>query len=276
MHTTVRVPGGKYIEVQIRTEEMHERSELGIAAHWRYKEGGGADDADLADMVKWLRQIMEWQAGRRRPARVHGEREDRLLPGRGLRLQPRRRPLPAAARRRRRWTSPSASTPRSACAACGAKVNGRIVPPAHAAAERRQGGDPHRARRPPGDLWLQIVKTAAPSTTSGAGSRRTQFDGACSLGREILERELRRARSRCGSTSDLVDVAQQMGYRRADKLLAAVGQRRVSRGSGARPACRRARASPAEKVLAQGPRSGRHAAARALDGGVRVAGRRTT
>ena len=60
LHSTVRVPGGKYIEVQIRTHEMHERSELGIAAHWRYKEGG-ADRTDLTNMVKWLRQIMEWQ-----------------------------------------------------------------------------------------------------------------------------------------------------------------------------------------------------------------------
>ena len=61
IHSTVRVPGGKYIEVQIRTGEMHERAELGIAAHWRYKEGGGAGQSDLADMVKWLRQIMEWE-----------------------------------------------------------------------------------------------------------------------------------------------------------------------------------------------------------------------
>jgi len=60
LHTTVQVPGSRYIEVQIRTWEMHERSELGIAAHWRYKEHT-QDDTDFSQLVKWLRQIMEWQ-----------------------------------------------------------------------------------------------------------------------------------------------------------------------------------------------------------------------
>ena len=60
LHTAVIAPDGKPLEVQIRTHEMHRVSEVGIAAHWRYKEGGQADreyDAKLA----WLRQLMDWQ-----------------------------------------------------------------------------------------------------------------------------------------------------------------------------------------------------------------------
>ncbi|MBU1674867.1 RelA/SpoT family protein, partial [bacterium] len=61
LHTTVQVTGGKFLEIQIRTHEMHERSEIGIAAHWRYKEGGANESIDFSRMVNWLRQMMEWE-----------------------------------------------------------------------------------------------------------------------------------------------------------------------------------------------------------------------
>ena len=58
LHTTVVGPGGKPLEIQIRTRDMHRTAQFGIAAHWRYKEGGkqARDAADLA----WLGQMMEW------------------------------------------------------------------------------------------------------------------------------------------------------------------------------------------------------------------------
>jgi GTP pyrophosphokinase len=60
IHTAVLGPEGKIVEVQIRTREMHERNELGIAAHWRYKEDKRADGA-IDRKVAWLRQLMEWK-----------------------------------------------------------------------------------------------------------------------------------------------------------------------------------------------------------------------
>ncbi|MBT5031204.1 MAG: bifunctional (p)ppGpp synthetase/guanosine-3',5'-bis(diphosphate) 3'-pyrophosphohydrolase [Proteobacteria bacterium] len=60
IHTAVVGPGGKIIEVQIRTHEMHEQNELGIAAHWQYKEGRGEDDM-LDRKIVWLRQLLEWK-----------------------------------------------------------------------------------------------------------------------------------------------------------------------------------------------------------------------
>ncbi|MBI5209494.1 MAG: bifunctional (p)ppGpp synthetase/guanosine-3',5'-bis(diphosphate) 3'-pyrophosphohydrolase [Elusimicrobia bacterium] len=60
LHTTVVGPKGEYIEVQLRTEEMHRTAEYGIAAHWRYKTGEAAKDAHLEEKLNWLRQWIEW------------------------------------------------------------------------------------------------------------------------------------------------------------------------------------------------------------------------
>ncbi|HEC26623.1 MAG TPA: GTP diphosphokinase [Gammaproteobacteria bacterium] len=60
IHTAVRGPEGKLVEIQIRTHAMHERGELGVAAHWRYKEGVGHDES-FDRKIAWLRQLLEWK-----------------------------------------------------------------------------------------------------------------------------------------------------------------------------------------------------------------------
>lgn len=62
LHTAVIGPGGKALEVQIRTREMHQIAEYGVAAHWRYKEPGGKRDPKLEEKINWLRQLQEWRA----------------------------------------------------------------------------------------------------------------------------------------------------------------------------------------------------------------------
>ena len=62
LHTAVRCPDGRSLEIQIRTEDMHKHAELGVAAHWRYKEGHkrpGEDDYD--EKIAWLRQLLTWK-----------------------------------------------------------------------------------------------------------------------------------------------------------------------------------------------------------------------
>ncbi|HEY79929.1 MAG TPA: bifunctional (p)ppGpp synthetase/guanosine-3',5'-bis(diphosphate) 3'-pyrophosphohydrolase [Caldilineae bacterium] len=61
LHTAVIGPGGKHMEVQIRTREMHEMAEQGVAAHWRYKEDGGKYDASFANKVAWLRALVQYE-----------------------------------------------------------------------------------------------------------------------------------------------------------------------------------------------------------------------
>src|SRR5882672_4416053 len=63
LHTAVLGPEGKTVEVQIRTEEMHRHAEFGVAAHWRYKEGGKPERADrgFEQKIAWLRELLAWR-----------------------------------------------------------------------------------------------------------------------------------------------------------------------------------------------------------------------
>lgn len=63
IHTVVLGPGGKTVEIQIRTKQMHEDAELGVAAHWKYKEGAasGGVRSGHEDRIAWLRKLIAWQ-----------------------------------------------------------------------------------------------------------------------------------------------------------------------------------------------------------------------
>ena len=61
LHTTVIGQKGEPVEIQIRTHEMHNIAEYGIAAHWKYKEGTMSNDGKMEEKLKWLRQMMEWK-----------------------------------------------------------------------------------------------------------------------------------------------------------------------------------------------------------------------
>lgn len=61
LHTAVLGPDGKVLEVQIRTQDMHDEAELGVCAHWRYKEGSTGRTDSYDDKIAWLRQVLEWQ-----------------------------------------------------------------------------------------------------------------------------------------------------------------------------------------------------------------------
>ncbi len=249
LHSTVRIPGGKFIEVQIRTAEMHERSELGIAAHWRYKEGGGADKADLANMVKWLRQIMEWEKDVDDPQEFMETLKVDFLDDEVFVFSP---------------GGDVFQLPRDATAldfafrihsevgfrCIGAKINGRIATlrsPLH-------NGDIIEiltSKTPnPSTGWLEIVKTSRARYHLRRWIKSTLFKESLKLGREMLERELNRGKYKLKADS-LVDLAQQMGFSDQDKLLAAIG-----RGEVAATTVTSRLAPPvesaAEKVLAKG------------------------
>ena len=88
LHTTVIGPQGKPLEIQIRTNEMHETAQYGIAAHWVYKEKGGRGPARRRQLEKlqWLRQIMDWQSETKDAGEFMESLQHRPLPRRGLRV----------------------------------------------------------------------------------------------------------------------------------------------------------------------------------------------
>jgi guanosine-3',5'-bis(diphosphate) 3'-pyrophosphohydrolase len=269
IHSTVRTPGGKYIEVQIRTEKMHEQAELGIAAHWRYKEGGGSGKGNLDQMVAMLRQIMAWQEDVSDPRefmetlKVDFLRDEVFVfsPGGDV------------------FELPVGATPLDFAFAIhsevgfrctGAKVNGRIV----SLRSELSNGDTIEiltSKTPnPSASWLEIVKTSRAKHHIRRWIKTSQFEESVKLGREILERELTRAHLRIKIDTELVEVAQAMGYSELDKLLAAVGRGDVSHGKVV------ARVTPpvesaAEKVLARGKELYDNLLRRSTTG-VRVAG----
>lgn len=71
LHTAVVGPEGKTLEIQIRTHDMHQHAELGVAAHWRYKEGGGGD-AEFERKIAWMRQLLEGKEGEEDSALLAG------------------------------------------------------------------------------------------------------------------------------------------------------------------------------------------------------------
>jgi GTP pyrophosphokinase len=77
LHTVVRDDAGRTLEVQIRTRRMHEHAELGVAAHWRYKEGGRGREDD-EQRVAWLRQLLAWRAEVDAPPASGPGRDERI------------------------------------------------------------------------------------------------------------------------------------------------------------------------------------------------------
>ncbi len=226
LHTTVQLPGGKFIEVQIRTREMHERSELGIAAHWRYKEGS-AETTDFSGLVRLLREIMAWQEDEDDPRdfmetlRIDFFEDEVFVfsPAGDL------------------FQLPLGSTPLDfafavhsevGLACVGAKMNGRIVS-LRTPLENRATVEILTAKSArPSTSWLEIVKTGRAKHHIRRWIKQTQLQESVRLGREILDRELHRRKLRLNLDRDLVDPAQELGYTEVEKLLAAVGRGELS------------------------------------------------
>ena len=127
LHTVVIADDGRPLEVQIRTQEMHDFAEYGVAAHWGYKEEGGSNVAaqKYDEKIAWLRQLLAWKSEvarcRRRPgrdaARMGREAQvDARWTTASIVLTPQAR-VSNCRRARRRSTSPTTCTPTSATAA---------------------------------------------------------------------------------------------------------------------------------------------------------------
>lgn len=227
LHTTVFGPGGRRYEIQIRTEEMHRTSEYGIAAHWRYKEegdGGGRGENDVDDALTWFRQVLEWQQDTAEPEEFMEFLRMDLFRGEIFVFTPEGdvKALPIGATPIDFAFSVHTEVGYH-CA--GAKVNGRISPLSRAL----KNGDAieiltNQKQRPSRD-WLAFVKTSRARQSIRQWIRREEFEAAFKLGKELLDRELKRAkRSLSNVPKELTRAATELGYPSFDHVYAALGR----------------------------------------------------
>jgi GTP pyrophosphokinase len=227
LHTAVIALDGKPLEIQIRTHQMHQVSEVGIAAHWRYKEGTKSDreyDAKLA----WLRQLMEWQrdvSDSDATEFVEGIKLD-IFQDQVFVFTPKGdiKDLPAGATpldfAYRIHTDVGHRT-------IGAKVNNRLVPLDY----RLKNGDiveivTTKGEHGPSRDWLNVVRTSHAREKIRQWFKRKDRDENIVHGRESLERELRRlGRTSIGAVGaeSIADVARHYNYESLDDFYAAIG-----------------------------------------------------
>jgi len=230
LHTTVIGPYGERMEIQIRTEEMHRNAELGIAAHWKYKEGGaGGHDAD-DEKFAWLRQLLEWHRDLADPNEFLDTVKVDLFPDAVFVFTPKGEVINLA-----RGSTPVDfayaihSEVGAHCA--GAKVNGKMVP----LRSRLANGDTVEiitsSNQYPRKDWLEFVVTGKARSRIRHAIRSTEKARSVELGREILERELRKAGfSMKGvlENGELHKVARKGHRSSVDDLFSAVGYGRIS------------------------------------------------
>jgi len=230
LHTAVIALDGKPLEIQIRTHQMHQVSEVGIAAHWRYKEGTKSDreyDAKLA----WLRQLMDWQRDVSDATEfVEGIKLD-IFQDQVFVFTPKGdiKDLPAGATpldfAYRIHTDVGHRT-------IGSKVNNRLVPLDY----RLKNGDiveivTTKGEHGPSRDWMNVVRTSHAREKIRQWFKRKDRDENIVHGREALERELRRlARTSIAAVGvdRIAEVGRAANHETLDDFYAAIGYGAVS------------------------------------------------
>jgi GTP pyrophosphokinase len=221
LHTTVMGPAGRPLEVQIRTEEMHRASEYGVAAHWRYKEGGGkVDKSDLDSQLAWLREMIDWQ----------DETEDSREFLKSLKMDLGESEVYVFTPNGDVKTLRAGSTPIDFAYAVhtevgnhcvGAKVNGAIVPLTY----KLNMGDRVEVltskNATPSRDWLGIVQTSSARNKIRGYFSKTTRSTDRQVGHDKLMREMRKhgfGLSSARTMRALKTVAEAMGFKDVDDM----------------------------------------------------------
>ncbi len=222
LHTTVIGPRGEMVEVQIRTRGMHLTAEFGIAAHWRYKEGIGKEDPSGEEM-SWLHQVIDLQKDLTDPAEFLEVFKGELFQHEVFVFTP-GGDLKRLARGATALDFAFAVHTEVGYRCVGAKVNGRIVPLRY---ELKNGETVEiitSASASPTHDWLGIVKTARARTKIRHWLNQESFQQSKHLGKEILERELKRLHFEGSLERKLAEEAPAFGMEDPEGLLAAIGR----------------------------------------------------
>ncbi|MFZ5425438.1 MAG: RelA/SpoT family protein [Thermodesulfobacteriota bacterium] len=232
LHTTVIGPDGERIEIQIRTEEMNQLAEYGVAAHWAYKERSkaGRMAARDAERFTWLRQIMDWQR----------EATDSKEFMHSLRYDLFQEEVYVFTPKGDVKEMPEGATPvdfayaihtevGSHCS--GAKVNGKLVP----LSTPLKNGDTVEIftdkNRNPSKDWLKFVKTAKARTRIKHWVKTQEREEAIALGKELLEKEGRKHGvnvQRVVKEDGFAPVLEEYNFPSVDELFVAIGYSKLT------------------------------------------------
>jgi GTP pyrophosphokinase len=233
LHTAVIGPEAKPLEVQIRTRQMHEVAEAGIAAHWRYKEGSRGDRR-YDEKLAWVRQLMDWQR----------EVADATEFVEGLKLDVFQDQVFVFTPKGDVKDMPAGATALDFAyrihtdvghRCIGTKVNNRLVPLDY----RLRNGDiveviTTKAAHGPSRDWMNIVRTSHAKEKIRQWFKRQQRDENITQGKDLLDRELRRLAHETLQTVDLAkvtEIAAQLRFRELDDFYAAIGYGAISPAS---------------------------------------------
>jgi guanosine-3',5'-bis(diphosphate) 3'-pyrophosphohydrolase len=226
IHTTVVGPRAEMVEIQIRTFEMHKTAEEGIAAHWRYKEGGKTDE-EMDRQLSWLRQTLEWSRDLTDPQEFMYSLKADLYHHEIFVFTP----------KGELKNLPSRATPIDFAYAVhtevgnhcsGAKVNGKMV----SLTSQLKNGDTveimTQSSAEPSRDWLKVVTTPGARAKVRKWLKVKGYTESISLGKDILERLFRKAGKPLPTEREIDDLAQSFGRTDSEHLYFSVGCGEIS------------------------------------------------
>ncbi|MSZ10164.1 MAG: RelA/SpoT family protein, partial [Actinobacteria bacterium] len=232
LHTTVMGPMGRPVEIQIRTNEMHNRAEFGVAAHWKYKEQVKKSDQGSDDDLVWLKHLTDWQAETQDPSEFLdslrfeiGAKEVYVFSPKGkvVGLNAGATPVDFA------YTIHTDVGHRT----MGAKVNGRLVP----LETILQSGDVveiFTSKSPeagPSKDWLNFVKSPRARNKIKQHFASERREEAIEQGKEMLAKAMRKQNlplQRLMAADELVKLAGELRFPDVEGLYAAIGDSHIS------------------------------------------------
>lgn len=223
IHTVILGPSGKAIEIQIRTSKMHQDAELGVAAHWKYKEGSAGKVSGYDERINWLRKILAWQEEVAESGDLVEELRSQVFDDRVYVFTPKGDVI----------DMPQGSTPVDFAyyihsnvghRCIGAKINGRIVPFTYQLHSGDQVDVLTGKELNPSRDWLHpglgYVHSSRARATIHSFFKKQDKEKNLVAGKELLERELSRVRL---STKVAADVWEKFNLHSLEELYTSIG-----------------------------------------------------
>lgn len=232
LHTTVIGPNGRPVEIQIRTHEMHNRAEFGVAAHWKYKEQTGSTQVSGDEDLAWLKHLTDWQSETQDPAEFLDS----------LRFEIGAKDVYVFTPKGKVIGLPSGATPVDFAytihtdvghRTMGAKVNGRLVP----LETQLHSGDvveiftSKSADASPSQDWLHFVASSRARAKIKQWFSNERGDEAIESGKEAIAKAMRKQNlplQRLLAADGIVRLAHDLRYGDVESLYAAVGENHIS------------------------------------------------